>query len=240
MLLLNADARDEELVGEWVAVHELLHLGMPLVADAWMAEGFVTYYTQILRGRLGVIPGVHPRAGESPEIAQHRAALEKLCAGFDRRVGLRSLASASADMHHLGGYGRVYWGGAALALDLDLSIRRASGGRRSLDDLVIAMHPKAFELRRWPAEELVAFMDEEVERWREAGELESEISPSELVARHLRSKSIPGEQRSLAGLAIELERGKARLLDAPAAERQLREQLFSPPREGRELPENRL
>src|SRR5690606_34251754 len=39
MLLLNDEVDDDALPGEWVAVHELLHLGMPLIAEPWMSEG---------------------------------------------------------------------------------------------------------------------------------------------------------------------------------------------------------
>ena len=55
MLILDARAEDQQLPGEWVSTHEFLHFGMPLIAEPWMAEGFVTYYTTVLRARQGVL-----------------------------------------------------------------------------------------------------------------------------------------------------------------------------------------
>ncbi|MCA9681881.1 MAG: hypothetical protein KC457_06775, partial [Myxococcales bacterium] len=75
MLMLDTDASAEALVGEWVAAHEFLHLTMPYIADPWMSEGFVTYYTQILRARRGVLGwGGASEQGESAEQRQARLA----------------------------------------------------------------------------------------------------------------------------------------------------------------------
>ncbi|MGB1699108.1 MAG: hypothetical protein ACPHRO_04075, partial [Nannocystaceae bacterium] len=54
-LFLSNDASEDALRGEWVAIHELLHVAMPYVAsvDAWLSEGFVTYLTEVLRARHG-------------------------------------------------------------------------------------------------------------------------------------------------------------------------------------------
>ena len=115
LLLLDGSAEDSQLVGEWVAVHEMLHLGMPYVrpADAWLSEGFVTYYTQILRARAGVMPG-RLEEGEAAHAGQARLALEFMQSGFERarsNARGRTLERASETMHQTGGYPRVYWGG---------------------------------------------------------------------------------------------------------------------------------
>jgi len=220
MLLVNEDARDEDLPGEWVAIHELLHLGMPLVAEPWMSEGFVTYYTQVLRARHGLAGADRAHAG-----------VRLLAAGFVDRPSARSLESASASMRELGSYRRVYWGGAAIAFDLDLRIRSASQGRRSLDDLMILLEPLAPEHRRFTAADLLARMDQEVARWHAAGELNlelSEISPSTIAARHLRARSIPAEVQRLRGLAVDTASGGPRLLADPPEQVRVREALFAP------------
>ncbi|WP_106389888.1 hypothetical protein [Enhygromyxa salina] len=221
MLLLNEDARDDELPGEWVASHELLHLGMPLIDDPWMSEGFVTYYTQILRARQGVL------AASANRDEQARAALLALREGFRRaRGGTRTLAKASDNMRRSGGYTRVYWGGAAVAFDLDRSIRAATEGRRSLDDLMILLAELAPVHRHWQAEDLIARMEAEVERWREAGELRVEISPSKIVERHLRAKSLPADIADLDGLAVDIKGSSLRLLANPNDEVRVRASLF--------------
>lgn len=223
MLLLDHDAEDHELVGEWVASHEFLHLGMPWVSDPWMGEGFVTYYSTILSARRDVF--VHG----APHERQVEAALEDLLDGFRRGRGgpdADTLARASETMHSSHGYGRVYWGGAAVAFDLDLRIRAATGNRRSLDDLVRTLAVFAPEYRMWRASEVIEHMDAELRRWREAGELDSEISVAEIVAGHLEASSISPQIRQLEGLAVEVESGGVRLLAEPSNEARTRTRLF--------------
>ncbi|HEY0137365.1 MAG TPA: hypothetical protein VGB85_24950, partial [Nannocystis sp.] len=75
-LLVSSEAKDAQFPGEWVAIHEFLHHGMPFVQhqDAWLSEGFVTYYTEVLTARAG--------------FQDERAAWGALLAGFGR--GARS------------------------------------------------------------------------------------------------------------------------------------------------------
>lgn len=231
MLLLNDHVRDEALPGEWVAVHELLHLGLPLIADAWMAEGLVTYYTPVVRARRGLLDDGDldgdPDAGQDQHERQVHAALELLRAGFDARKSAHTLATASARMRELGSYRRVYWGGAAAAFDLDVQLRSASDNRRSLDDLMLAIWPLAPEPRRFSAADLLARMDEEVARWHRAGELAVEIVPSQIAAAHLRAKVIPEDVQRLRGLAVEVHSRRLRLLANPNGELKVRRALFA-------------
>jgi hypothetical protein len=126
-LLLAAAAPDEELPGEWVAVHEMTHLGMPWTYDseAWLQEGFVTYYQEVLRARAGFLT--------------EQQAWQNIHDGFGRgrlRGGDDALAHESATMAETHNYWRVYWAGAAVALLLDVELRRRWPGERSLDDVM--------------------------------------------------------------------------------------------------------
>lgn len=124
IILFPSDAADDEaLLTDWVAPHELTHLALPVVpdADAWMSEGFVTYYTEVLRARVGL---------RTPELAW--TTLARGCARGQARSS-DPLIQTSASMHEMRSYQRVYWGGAALALTADVEIRRESRGRVSLD-----------------------------------------------------------------------------------------------------------
>lgn len=151
MLLISDTAEDAAFPGEWVAIHELLHHGMPFVQhdDAWMSEGFVTYYTEVLR----------VRAGLRTQLASWRA----LLAGFAR--GARSgsgvpLADESVRMHESHAYQRVYWGGAAIALLLDVALREAGS---SLDAAMRHLDACCGDTRKiWRADAILA----EWERWR--------------------------------------------------------------------------
>lgn len=137
-LLLSAGARDDDLPGEWVGVHEMLHLGLPWIdsADAWFTEGFVTYYQEVLRGRAGLLGPA--------------GAWVALDEGFQRgrrRASPRTLADDSRDMLASHAFHRVYWGGAAIALQVDLALRQRTQGRRSLDDLMRLLASREFTAR---------------------------------------------------------------------------------------------
>lgn len=126
-LLLSSAAEDAELVGEWVGVHELTHLGMPwnYNTDAWFQEGFATYYQEILRGRAGLL--------------SEQQVWQNLHDGFGRgrrSGGDRTLSAESRAMHEHHTYHRVYWAGAATALLLDVELRRRFPKRWCLDDLM--------------------------------------------------------------------------------------------------------
>ncbi len=123
--LVAAAASDESLPGEWVLVHELLHLCTPWTgpAEAWFQEGFVTWYQEVLRARAGFL---------SPA-----RAWGNLLDGFRRGSGSpggATLAEQSRRMAETHAYWRVYWAGAALAMMVDVRYRQQSQGRRSLDD----------------------------------------------------------------------------------------------------------
>lgn len=149
-LLISGEAASDDFVGEWVAIHELLHLGMPPIVrqDAWLPEGFVTYYTEVLRARTG--------------LRSQEAALRALDAGFGRgRADVRdgSLARASRRMSQTHAYSWVYWGGAALAMLLDVTLRSADAGA-SLDAGLRHLHRCCAQAsRRWTADEVLAELD---------------------------------------------------------------------------------
>ncbi|MEZ4267456.1 MAG: hypothetical protein R3F39_13845 [Myxococcota bacterium] len=153
VLLLDKAARDLQLPGEWIAIHELFHLGMPAIrrADAWLSEGVTMYYSEILRARAG--------------FATPDEAWQRVHDGFGRgrreSTG-RTLADESAAMRETASYMRVYWGGAAIALAWDVAIREASAGEKSLDDALRHLHDCCREPARfWSAAEVIATLD----RW---------------------------------------------------------------------------
>ncbi|MEM9459774.1 MAG: hypothetical protein AAGF11_36695 [Myxococcota bacterium] len=148
-VFLDDHAQAQELPGGWTTIHEMLHHGMPFIDEPWMAEGWVTYYTELMRTRMGF----------RSEQEGWRALAKGLARGRRRGQDL-TLAQASAQMHEAHLYQRVYWGGAATALLIDVTMRVQTQGARGLDD---AMK----ELRRccgdathlWPARDLLATLD---------------------------------------------------------------------------------
>ncbi len=150
-ILMDDQAEDAELVGGWTTVHELLHHGMPFIDEPWMAEGWVSYYTELQRTRMG-----H---------RDEREGWQKLYEAFGRGRRTRrpgTLAEVSESMHETFGYQRVYWGGAAIAFALDVMLREDSGGERSLDDAMRHLRACCGDARhKWSAQELL----EELDAW---------------------------------------------------------------------------
>jgi hypothetical protein len=123
LLLPSVNATAAQLEADWVAIHELSHLWLPPVQsrDRWISEGIATYLQEVLRARCGL---------QSRERAWTR--LEE---GFERgrRSGTgRQLASESRHMSRTGAYHRVYWAGAAFALETDVRLRENSNGEMTL------------------------------------------------------------------------------------------------------------
>jgi len=169
-LLLDADAEAAQLPGGWTTVHEFLHHGMPFVRDAWMSEGFVSYYTEIMRTR--------QRHRDEP------AGWLALWQAFERgRSGGRgmTLDETSRRMHQVYAYQRVYWGGAAIAFDLDVTLRSRSGGAVGLDDAMRHLRACCGDaVFQYDAAELLAILD----RWHGAPLF------TETARRHLASSDL--------------------------------------------------
>ena len=56
---------------------------------------------------------------------------------------------------------RVYWGGAAVMLAVDEAIRRETGGRKNLDDVVADVNARAaISPASFPARDVIAMMDD--------------------------------------------------------------------------------
>jgi hypothetical protein len=130
-LYVGAEATAKAFAGDWVAVHEMMHLVHPHVVPAqdeptvWVTEGLATYLSILGRLRSGRVDG--PTAwGE----------LTDGVVGGRGSVRGRTLEELCRVMHREHCYLAVYWGGALLFLDLDVAIRAASAGEGALEDAV--------------------------------------------------------------------------------------------------------
>ena len=204
ILLVGDEAKDADFERDWVAVHEFAHLGMPAIADedAWLSEGFIQYYTEVLMGRAGIL--------------DERGAWDELVAGFARGAGggtTRTLRDESATMALTHSYFRVYWGGAAIAFFLDVELRRASSGTKSLDDAIRETR-RAFAARLYEATaaEIAAHLD----AWH-GRPLFTEIS-----SRHLASTDFPATAETLARLGVIIENGLVTGFDDAAPDASIR------------------
>ena len=116
VIFVGTAATPEVLREDWVAVHELLHLNMPMMdaESRWLNEGLSTYLEPLLRAQAGL----HTPA----------QAWEQLHDGFQRGSGQpskQSLRKDCIDMHETRRYWRVYWAGAAILFRADLAARQA-------------------------------------------------------------------------------------------------------------------
>ncbi len=136
LLLFGAQAT-QGFDDDWVALHELFHLGNPPIDGrfAWFIEGFTTYVSELLRGRAGA----RDEARVWGDLAQ---GLRTYCQPED---GV-SLGQASRELRRVQNWQRVYWGGACLALRVDVAIRQRSKGKQSLDDVLRALRSSKVKL----------------------------------------------------------------------------------------------
>ncbi|HEX8440804.1 hypothetical protein [Archangium sp.] len=123
-LFVGQDSAPESFQEDWVVLHEFLHLAHPPVLPRvpWLTEGLATYYTEVGRARAGRF---------SPE-----QAWTELLAGFAR--GRSAVAGRTMrDVVDSGdSYMGTYWTGALFALHLDVELRRATGNRHGLDEVL--------------------------------------------------------------------------------------------------------
>lgn len=200
-LLVDPARPLQDLSADWTAVHEFAHWAHPYLADggAWLAEGLASYWQNVLRARAGQLSDAE--------------AWEQLLAGFERGRSTMpaeiSLAELSEDMHTRGAYYAVYWSGAAYWLQVDVELRRASGGRLSVDLALERFAACCLQPRReWAPHAFVARLDALLgsdvflPRWREYAARRG-FPPLQALQDEL-------------GLALSAD-GKLRLREAPAA-----------------------
>src|SRR5262245_25414440 len=98
----------------------------------WLTEGTAEYYWALISARRGVLA---PDVLLSEIGRNHSAYLNALPRGSIAAAGRTKLDNQSS-------YDRVYSGGFIAALTLDLMIRRETGGAKSLDDVMRAIHAR--------------------------------------------------------------------------------------------------
>jgi len=132
LLLPSATASSSELLTDWVAIHELSHLWLPRLRgqDRWITEGIATYLQEVLRARCGL-------SSSEQAWARLEEGLER-----GRRAGTgRKLSDESTAVNRTGAYHRVYWAGAAFALEVDVRLRTQTGGKVDLMGALSATEP---------------------------------------------------------------------------------------------------
>jgi hypothetical protein len=152
-LLVDPSQPAAEFDKGWVAVHELSHLMHPYLGDrgSWLAEGLATYYQNVLRARSGMLTPAQ--------------AWDRLREGFAdaaaKSDGDEALEKVAADMHASHAFRRVYWSGAAYWLTVDRDLRRASGGKLTMELALSRFRDCCLPAYKdWRPEDFVAKLDE--------------------------------------------------------------------------------
>jgi hypothetical protein len=129
LLVVNTKADIREIMADWTAYHEVSHLLIPYVGagDGWLSEGLATYYQNIIQARAGVL--------------SETELWHKLASGFERgrqekRWSQNDLAEISDNMGKYRSYMRVHWSGVHYWLTADITLRRQSNNKITLDKLL--------------------------------------------------------------------------------------------------------
>jgi hypothetical protein len=120
---VGSDVSPQELIDDWVLVHEMIHLALPDVGEAhsWLSEGLATYVEGVAR----------VQAGNMTEVDLWREYVAQMPKGLPRE------RDRGLDRTHT--WARTYWGGALFCLLADVRIRESTHGRAGLQDALIAI-----------------------------------------------------------------------------------------------------
>lgn len=143
LLRIGAETRPEDLFGQWMLMHELVHFGAPLIDDhAWLMEGMAVYVETRLRVAAGWFPEDQAWRGFLKNFRHGVPAMEQ-----------QGLAQAR-------GIGPVYWGGTLFMLLADAEIIEKSKGAKSLADCFRAVLDQGGDTaQRWPIQRFIAVCD---------------------------------------------------------------------------------
>lgn len=153
---INQHAPEAEFMNDWTAYHEFSHLLLPFIdrRDAWLSEGFASYYQYIIMGRANVL---------SPNQTFNR-----LWGGIQRgeqnysKTRHHSLLTATRQMRQLRAYRRVYWTGALIWLEAELELQQRG---RNLEQLLQQFHHCCRHKHTiWTAKQLAFEFDAMLER----------------------------------------------------------------------------
>jgi len=153
-LYVDIDRPISDMYADWTATHEFSHLLLPRISwrQKWIAEGFASYYQNVLMARTG-------------QYTQEQA-LRLLSEGFGRGRHSRPELSpnqAAEEGVRQARY-KIYWSGAAIALLADIELRERSGGRESLDTVLGKFqHCCLPASKRWSGTEFFRHLDSLIE-----------------------------------------------------------------------------
>ncbi|NVJ62420.1 MAG: hypothetical protein HWE27_18675 [Gammaproteobacteria bacterium] len=167
---VRASATLEQLISDWTAFHEFSHLLLPFIRrqDAWMSEGFASYL-QYFAMPYSELSAQHNSDSQSKDKSESAVdAFNDFMGGIDRgirnhnRHPNKSLQTLSEQLRSTRAYRAVYWWGALIWFEIDLSLREQS---TSLPELIDQFNRCCrFHRAMWTATELAKSLDKLIEK----------------------------------------------------------------------------
>jgi hypothetical protein len=137
---VGRDVTDDELLNDWVLVHEMTHLALPDIGDDhnWLSEGLAVYIEGVAR----------VQAGNRTESDVWSEEIHSMPRGLPQ--------PGDRGMDHTHSWGRTYWGGAMFCLLADVEIHRRTQNRFGLQDAARAILRASGGLStEWPIERVL-------------------------------------------------------------------------------------
>lgn len=144
-LLVGDFTTDDDLIADWKAVHEMVHLALPDVSQdhLWLAEGLAVYVEPIARVQAGDLKA------------------DKIWADMVRDMpkGLPQEGDEGLDRTHT--WGRTYWGGAIFCLLADITYRERSHNKVGLQQAMRGvLAAGGTHDQDWPIERILKVADQ--------------------------------------------------------------------------------
>jgi hypothetical protein len=143
-ILLGRDTTLVQLDDDWVLVHELVHQGLPSVAEEhhWMEEGLATYVEPIARAQAGGL------------------SVQKVWGDMVKGMPQGQPQAGDRGLDRTPTWGRTYWGGAMFWLLADVEIRRRTDNRVGLQEGLRAIVAAGGNISHaWPVRKVLATAD---------------------------------------------------------------------------------
>ena len=137
---IGSAVSDDQLLQDWVLVHEMTHLALPDVGEehAWLSEGIATYVEGVARVQAG-----NMRA---------RALWDEYVSTMPKGMP----APGDQGLDHTHTWARTYWGGGLFCLVADVAIRERTANRRGLQDALRAVAKASGGMSgTWPIEKVL-------------------------------------------------------------------------------------
>ena len=125
-IFIGHKATEKDFQSDWVLTHEMFHTAFADLDDShlWMEEGMAVYLEPIARTRAGLLKADEVWSG--------------MVEGLPN--GLPEAGDRGLDRTHT--WGRTYWGGTLFWFLADIEIRKQSGNKHSIDDVMRAVLAK--------------------------------------------------------------------------------------------------